>query len=364
MKVRINKEDLLQVLNKVGRAVTGKGTLPELSGVFIEADNNKLLLKTTDLDISVQTDVAAEVIEAGTTLVDYKLLSEVVRKLPKAEIILEKQDGILRVNCRKSNFEIVLMNADTFPQIQKLNEDIEISLVQHVLKDMIRRVTYAVAQDETRPILQGVLLELKDNNFSLVALDGYRMAVRTIELVSELSIESVIPGKYLNEIGKLLDDSMDEVKITFSNNHVSFKLVDTVINCRLLEGKYVNYRSLLPKDFKYEATIKVEEFADSIERASLVSKSNTSNLVKLDISDEKMIISSNSTVGKVKDEIAISGKGGELEIAFNSRYLLEAIKNSLVEEIQFLATAPISPILIKEDNGGCNLILPVRIVNK
>ena len=239
-----------------------------------------------------------------------------------------------------------------------------VEVPQNLLKNMIKGTSFAIAQDEARPILQGILFEVKDKQLNLVALDGYRLAIRNELLDIDNDIEVVIPGKTLNEVSKILEDNSDLVEITFTNNHILFNLKTTKVISRLLEGKFVNYNSLLPQEHKLIVNVKKQELQNGIERASLMAKDGNSNLIKLDVQEDILIITSNSQLGKVREEVAINLQGEEVQIAFNSRYLLDVLKNMEEEEIVMEMTSGITPCVIKGKNMNNSkyLVLPVRLV--
>ena len=229
---------------------------------------------------------------------------------------------------------------------------------------MIKGTSFAIAQDETRPILQGILFEVKNKNLNLVALDGYRLAIRNEFLDTDIEMEVVIPGKTLNEVSKILEDVDDIVDITFTNNHILFNLEKTKIISRLLEGKFINYNSLLPQEHKLLVNINRQELQNAIERASLMAKDGNTNLIKLDLQQDNLIITSNSQLGKVREEISIKLQGEGIQIAFNSKYLLDVLKNVEDDEVVMKMTSGISPCVIEEKNNenAKYLVLPVRLM--
>ena len=256
------------------------------------------------------------------------------------------------------------MNADEFPSIPKLDIAKELKVSQSILKNMIKSTSFAIAQDETRPILQGILFEVKEKKLNLVALDGYRMAIKTEYLDNDFDIEVVIPGKTLNEVSKILEDIESIVNITFTNNHILFDLGETKIISRLLEGKYVNYLSLLPQEHKLLINVNRQELQNGIERASLMAKEGNSNLVKLEMNEESIIITSNSQLGKVREEVTANMQGDPIQIAFNSRYIIDVLKNMEDDNVQIEMTSSVSPCVIKgkEAESYKYLVLPVRLI--
>jgi DNA polymerase-3 subunit beta len=238
MNIVCSKQKLQEGISIVTKAITGKTTMPILEGIYIEATRNGLTLIGSDMDVSIETKVEADVIKEGSVVIDAKIFSEIIRKLPNSEVKIEiAENDLVQITCEKSVFNIVFMNSSDYPSLPTINEDITVEVPQNLLKNMIKGTSFAIAQDEARPILQGILFEVKNKQLNLVALDGYRLAVRSELLDIENDIEVVIPGKTLNEVSKILEDNSDIVKITFTNNHILFILNNTKIISRLLELK-------------------------------------------------------------------------------------------------------------------------------
>jgi DNA polymerase-3 subunit beta len=343
------KQKILEGISIVQKAITGKSTNPILEGIYINTNKSTLTLIGSDMDVSIQTSVDATIIEEGSIVIDAKIFGEIIRKLPNSTIKIETiENQLLKITCEKSVFDVVYMNTSEFPELPEINENLTISVNQNILKNMIKGTSFAIAQDETRPILQGILFEVKNKNLNLVALDGYRLAIRNEFLDTDIDMEIVIPGKTLNEVSKILEDVDDLVEITFTNNHILFNLEKTKIISRLLEGKFINYNSLLPQEHKLLVNINRQELQNAIERASLMAKDGNTNLIKLDLQQDNLIITSNSQLGKVREEISIKLQGEEIQIAFNSKYLLDILKNVEDDEIIMKMTSGISPCVIEE----------------
>ena len=359
------KQEILEGISTVQKAITGKSTMPILEGIYIKTNETSLTLIGSDMDVSIQTTVNANIIEQGSIVIDAKIFGEIIRKLPNATIKIETlENQIIRITCEKSVFDVVYMNTNEFPELPEINEDLKISVKQNILKNMIKGTSFAIAQDETRPILQGILFEVKNKNLNLVELDGYRLAIKSEFLDTDIDIEVVIPGKTLNEVSKILEDVDDIVNITFTNNHILFNLEKTKIISRLLEGKFINYNSLLPQEHKLLVDVNRQELQNAIERASLMAKDGNTNLIKLDIQQDNLVITSNSQLGKVREEMSIKLQGDEVQIAFNSRYLLDVLKNVEDDEVVMKMTSGISPCVIEEKNSenAKYLVLPVRVM--
>ena len=365
MKLLCDKSKLLEAISIAQKAITGKSTMPILEGLYINASNDTITLIGSDIDLSIETKTKAKVIDPGKIVVDSRLLGEIIRKLPNDEILIETLEGsILQIICQKSVFNLLYMNAEDYPSIPEIHADSNLSISQALLKNMIKGTLFATAQDETRPILQGVLFEIRDKSLNLVALDGYRLAIRSEYVDSENSINVVIPGKTLNEVSKIMDEKEEEVLITYTSNHILFNLGETKIISRLLEGEFIKYSSLLPQDYKLLVTVNKQEILNGIERASLMAKDGNSNLIKLDIEEDNVVISSNSQLGKVREEVSADMQGEGIQIAFNSKYLLDVMKIMEDNEILMELSTSVTPCVIKNKNiDNCKyLVLPVRLV--
>lgn len=366
MKFTCIKNKLQEAISIAQKAVTGKSPMPILQGIYISAKDDHLTLIGSDIDLSIETKLAADVQEEGTIVVDAKLFGEIIRKLPNSTVeITTVGNNSIEIICEKSKFTLIHMDAEEFPNLPNINENMIFSISQKVLKNMIKGTIFAIAQDETRPILTGILFEVIDKKLNLVALDGYRLALRSNSIDNENTINAVIPGKTLNEVAKILSEDDENVNITFTPNHILFNLGQTKIISRLLEGEFIRYNSIIPEEYNLKVIAKRGELLNCIERASLMGKEGNTNLVKFDIKDDTLIITSNSQLGKVREELNIILQGDELQIAFNSKYLIDALKIIDEEEIVLEFSSSVSPCIIKntENTKYTYLVLPVRLLN-
>ena len=359
------KQKLQEGILITQKAITGKSPMPILEGIYINANKDGLTLIGSDMDVSIETKVDANVLREGTIVIDSKIFGEIIRKLPNSDVRIEIiENDTVQISCQKSVFNVVYMNAEEFPALPQIDEEKQIQVPQNILKSMIKSTSFAIAQDETRPILQGILFEMKDRKLNLVALDGYRLAIKSEYLDSDFDIEVVIPGKTLNEVSKILEDIDDIVNITFTNNHILFNLSETKIISRLLDGNFVNYNSLLPQEHKLVVEVNKQELQNGIERASLMAKEGNSNLIKIEVKQDTLVITSNSQLGKVREEVAINLQGDDVQIAFNSRYLLDVLKNMDDETVVLEMTSSVTPCVLKakETDSYRYLVLPVRLI--
>lgn len=357
------KNILQEAINTVQKATSSKTTYPILEGILIKAIDNKVILTATDLDLGIETFINADVHQNGSIVLNSKLFGEFVRKLPNDDFTLKIENNNVYITCKKSEFTLIGNNPAEFPQLPVINENSMYEVSQDILKDMIKQTIVAIAQDETRPILTGVLFEVKEGVLSFVALDGYRLAIKTVNINNNNNISAVIPGKTLNEISKILEPSKDMVKITFTPNHILFNLGNTKIISRLLDGDFINYRQILPDEYRLRVKANVVELMDSIERASLLAREGRTNLITFDIKEDKLIITSSSQMGKVYEEVKINLEGNELKIRFNARYFLDVLRIIDTEEIYMDFSTNVSPCIIRKiDNDDYTyLVLPVRI---
>lgn len=365
MKFKCEKNQLQEGISIVQKAITGKSTLPVLQGIYIQAIGNELKLIGSDIDLSIDTKVTAVVEQNGSIVVDSKLFGEIIKKLPNDTIeIRTLENNTIEITCQRSIFNLTHMSAEDFPNLPQINEDMIFSISQRTLKNMIRGTIFAIAQDETRPILTGVLFEINEKKLNLVALDGYRLALKNEIVENEHSLNAVIPGKTLSEVSKILEEIDEIVNITFTPNHILFSINKTKVISRLLEGEFIKYNSIIPEEYNLKITAKRTNLLECIERASLLAKEGNTNLVKFEIEEDNLIITSNSQLGKVKEELNIILQGQPLQIAFNSKYLIDVLKIMEEEEVVMQLNSSVSPCIIKnKDIDSCTyLILPVRLL--
>ncbi len=366
MKIYCEKEKLNEKISIVQKAISNRTTQVSLQGILIKAENGKITLIGSDLDLTIETELYCEIEEEGSILVESRLFGDIVRKLPNEKIKIEDKDNIINISCRKSTFNLVSLNKNDYPALPQIASNDDIKISEKVLKNLIRSTIFSVAQEETRPVLTGVLFEFTGENLNLVALDGYRLAFRCESIQSSSKVKEVIPGKTLSELYKILTDSENIVIMSFERNRVLFKTNGTKISSRLLEGEFIEYSNIIPTDFATIYCINKNEIQGCIERASLVTRDGDSNtsLVVLNIKSDALEISSRSKLGNFNEELSTrSVKVKELKIAFNSKYLLDIFKVLDCEDIVMNFNTSVTPCIIKsiENESSAYLVLPVKI---
>ncbi|MCI8277026.1 MAG: DNA polymerase III subunit beta [Clostridia bacterium] len=369
MRVICEKEKILKGINSVINGVSSKTTMPILEGILIQTNDNELKLTTYDLEIGIEYILDAKIEEQGNTVVNATMFSEIIRKLPSTEIKISiNENRLLEIECEGSLYKLSTMNPDEFPELPKINVDNSIEIEQTVLKNMIRRTIFAVSTEENRPIFTGCLFEVLENKLNVVAVDGYRLAIKSNVINEKVTgFCSVIPGKTLNEVNKIISDSFETVKIGISKNQALFEMENCKIVTRLLDGEFLKYSNTIPTAWETRIKVNKSNIQDCFERILLISSSSIEKEkkypVKINIEIGKVIISCANQTGDAKEEIAVETEGKELEIGFNPRFFLDALKAIDDEEVYIEFGTNRSPCIIKPVENGdyIYMILPIKM---
>ncbi len=376
MKFDIIREHLLAGLNDVMKAVSSKTTTPILTGIKLDMTNEGLHLTGSDADITIQTFIPVEedgkqiinVTTTGSIVLQARMFNEIVRKLPTNEVEIEVSNGFAtHIRSGKSEFHLIGQDSSEYPLLPELSADQQFSIPADLLKSIIRETVFAVATSESRPVLTGVNWHIHDGELICVATDSHRLARRKVKLEQfPTEVNSVvIPGKSLNELNKILEDSTNPVQIVMTNQQVLFKTEDVLFFSRLLEGNYPDTSRLIPTEFKTSVTIDGKALLQAIDRASLLAREDRNNVVRFEtIEDNVVEISSNSPeIGKVEEEITVSNMEGEgLKISFSAKYMMEALKAIDGQDVVIQFAGAMRPFIIRSihDDAILQLILPVR----
>lgn len=366
MKIICDGADLSDAVLKVSKGTSNKTTNPILEGIKVVAEEDYVTLSATDLELSIEKTIKGMVQLEGEMVVPGKFFCEYIKKLNNEQIELHVDEkNTLSIKYTDSVGKIQCLNASEFPQIKSFEDSTYFEIKQKDLKSLISKSIYAVAVEDVRPILKGVKLEITNTQVTAVALDGYRLAVVKKPIVStNAEFSCIVPARSLNEISKLLEDSEDTIKVCVGRNYLMVDIDNTKITTRLLEGDFINYTQIIPTDFNTNIVLNKDQLLDALERASLLSRVDRNNLVKFDISDKVMVLSSKSDIGDIKENITISLKGNDLTIAFNARYFTEALRVINDEFLKLSFTSNVSPCIITSNDTDefLYLILPVRIM--
>ncbi len=369
MKFSCNQQILSKALNTVSKAVSSRTTIPILKGILLNASESGILkIAASDLDLSIEKELPVQVWEEGSVVVSAKLFIDIIRKLPNEEIEIEEEEGSVTIKCLASEFTIVGQSGEEFPTIGAIKEESSIPIQNDVLREMIKKTSFSASIEEAKGIIVGVLLEMDQGGMTMVALDGFRMAVTREIIETKEKRKIIIAARILNEINKILteEDGSKELSMIIDEKKAVFLMEGTRIVLRIMEGEFVKYRDILPKEHQCKLTVNRNELADCLERASLLAKEGKNNLIKLVIIRDKIIITSRSEEGNVKEEVFVEKEGTDLEIGFNAKYILDVLKVVNDEEVSMEFNTSVSPCLIKplKGEGFEYLILPVRISTK
>lgn len=364
MKFTVEKADLLDVLNVVSKAVSQKTNLDILKGIYMETSGDTIVLKSNDLTLAIEASLPAFIESEGKTVIEARLLNEIVRKMPNKAITFELTDRYMDLRCDRSEFKLQSFDADEFPEIPKVSTNVEVVLNQNILTNMIRMTNFAVSKDETRPILTGSLFEIKDKKAVMVSIDLYRIALKKSHVETDFNGRVVIPGRTLSEIQKIIGSGIEkEIVVKVTDKYISFEYDNISIVSKILEGEYIKYEQIIGEEFNTSVVINNEEFINAIDRASLMARESKSHTIKLSFSENQVVITSNSEIGSVEEKVRCRMDGKDLEIGFNPRYLIEALKVIDTEEVEMKLTTSVRPCIIKpyNDENYIYFVIPVRM---
>ncbi len=368
MNLSIAKDQLIHGLQAVQNVVSTRTTLPILSNVLMRAQEGRLELTATDLDVTVSCAVEASVKSSGAATVPVKKIFSIVRELGNPEIELEVDEkNSCQIRSGASFYKINGLSADEFPPLAKFKENKKVVLPQAKLKSMLKKTSFAISTDESRYVLNGIFISLKEHKMTMVATDGRRLALvdEEVDLAAESQGEFIVPTKAVNELSRLLQDK-GEVELKFSENQVAFTLKDEkgfsiLIISKLVEGNYPNYRQVIPAEMKERIPISREELLHALKRAEIMT-SDKANSVKIHFGKNNMAITANSPeVGEARESLAVNYKGKEFAIAFNPAYLIEPL-NALQEDEVFIELIDeLSPGVLKINGPFLYVVMPMRL---
>lgn len=369
MKFICNQQSLAKAITTVSKAVSSKTTHEILKGIRITANTNgTITLNASNLDFSIEIVIDGEVTRKGSTVVYARLFGNIIRKLPNGDITIEVgNDGNVNITNETSEFNIFGQSSDDWPTIIK-SDDIQNSYIfeKDVFQHMIRKTAFATSTDETKGVIVGVLLELNENSFNMVALDGFRMAICRENILNSENTNIIISGKILTEVQKILAEYEENIDVEFkiSNKSVIVIIDNTKISMRPIEGSFIKYKEILPKESNTTIVVNRSAFLTSIERASLLAKEDKNKLIRLSIESNLLTMTSRSEEGTVKEELIIEKTGDNLEIGFNAKYIIDCLKAIDDEDVKLLLNSSVTPCLIEPLNGDAfeYLVLPVRII--
>lgn len=364
MKLICSKTSLLKGVSIVSKAVPSRTTMPILNCILIDASANEIKLTANDMELGIETVIEGEIVERGIIALDAKFFSEIVRKLPDNDVVIESDDTFqTTITCEKAKFNIVGKSGEDFSYLPYIEKNESISISQFTLKDVVRQTIFSIADNDTNKLMTGELFEINENRLRVVSLDGHRISIRNIELKESYSpLKVVVPGKTLQEISKILTgEAEDMVDIFFADNHILFEFDETKVVSRLIEGEYFHIDQMLSSDYDTKVKINKREFLSCIDRATLLIREGDKKPIILNIQDGSLQLKINSFVGSMNEEIEIEKEGKDLLIGFNPKFFIDALRVIDDEEVTLYMVNPKAPCFIKDDAGTyVYLILPVN----
>lgn len=368
MNLTITKDQLLAGLQSVQNVVSTRTTLPILSNVLLRAEGSRLELTATDLDVTISCSVEATVVKSGATTLPVKKIFGIARELSGAEIEIDTDDkNVTSVRCGASFFKIRGLGAEEFPPLPKFKDDRKVILAQEKVRGMLKKTGFAVSSDESRYVLNGIFVSLKEHKLTVVATDGRRLALvdEEVDVPAGSQGEFIVPAKAVNELSRLIQEK-GEVEIRFTDNQAAFTLKDDkggsiLLITKLIEGNYPNYRQVIPAETKERVTLPREEFMHALRRAEIMT-SEKQNSVKLSFTKNNLAITANSPdVGEARETMAINYKGKDVAIAFNPGYVIEPLNALNTEEVYLELIDELSPGVLKINGPFLYVVMPMRL---
>lgn len=369
MIIICKKNDIYEAVINVSKAVSDRTTIQVLEGIKLKLYGGILELTGYDLELGIRTEIPVKSEDEGEVVINARLFADIIKRMPTDDILIEINENLqVRIKGENTEYTIPAVSAEEYPQLPDTESEESFSISQPVLKNMINQTIFSVSQDDFKPVFKGELFEIADGTFNMVALDRYRMAIRTEPVRSDKKMKFVVPGKALSEISRLLrddDDLLCNMNISQTGKHIIFEISGYYVFSRLIEGEFLNYRSSLPKESVTEVEVETKKLINCLERAGLLITERIKSPVKCRFDNGLLKISCNTSIGKINDEIDIDVSGPMTEIGFNCRYFLEPLKTISDEKVKLLLNGgsvgmKITPV---EGNKYIYLVLPVRLGN-
>lgn len=364
MKLICSKAILLQGVNIVLKAVPSKTTMSILECILIDATTDEIKLTANDMELGIETTIEGEIVEKGVIALEAKIFSDIVRKLPDNDIVIESNSSLATtITCEKSKFNISGKSADEFTQLPYIEKEDHIKVSQFTLKELIRQTIFSISDNDTNKLMTGELFEIKDNELKVISLDGHRIAIRKVELKESYTEQKVIvPGKTLSDLSKILPGEIEEeVNIYFTKNHIVFEFNNTIVVSRLIEGEYFRVEQMLSNDYETKFVINKKEFINCIDRSTLMVKEGDKKPIIINVSEDIMELKIQSLIGSMNEEIDIKKEGKDIMIGFNPKFLIDALRVIDEEEVTIYMMNSKAPCFIKDEKESyIYLILPVN----
>lgn len=364
MKIVCSKSNLVKGVSIVSKAVPSKTTMPILECILIDASTDVIKLTANDMELGIETRIEGEIIDRGILALNAKIFSEIVRKLPDNDVVIETDSSNqTSITCEKAKFSIAAQSGEDFSYLPVIEKEDYITVSEFTLKEVIRQTIFSIADNDTNKMMTGELFEIQDRVLRVVSLDGHRISIRKIDLNDSYGERKVIvPGKTLQEISKIIGGEAEKnVDISFTKNHIVFEFDKTIVVSRLIEGDYFKIDQMLSSDYETKVKVNKREFLDCIDRATLLIKEGDKKPIIINIGENAMELKIKSQIGSMNEEIIITKEGKDLLIGFNPKFLIDALRVIDDEEVDLYFMNAKAPCFIKDEQQSyIYLILPVN----
>ena len=366
LRFSCEKALLQSAVNTVSRAVAAKSSIPALEGILVEG-SDRLTMSGYNMQTGIRTAFEAEVHEEGRIVLNARLFGEIIRKLPDDLVVFAADEKyMVRLTCGDASFEIMGLSAEDYPELPEVDDEYSVAIQQGTLKAMINQTSFAVSVNEARPIHTGALFEISDKGLTMVAVDGFRLALRRepLEHIDGGAFKFVAPGAALNEVEKICADTDDMVTVTQGKRHLMFEAGATQLICRRLEGEFLDYKNAIPTTNPICIEVDNKTMIESLDRVSVVISEKLKSPVRCLFSQDRVYMSARTGNGEARDICPVRGDGQELEIGFNNRYLMDALRYAPADTVKMQLNTGISPCIITPVDDSDNflyMVLPVRL---
>lgn len=365
MKIICNTQQLSEACLNVQRAVSTKSTIPAIEGILLNAGGGVLSVTGYDLEVGIHTTLNVRVEASGSIILGAKLFCDILRRLPDETVTIETDERQMAVICSgQAEYSLIGIAPDEYPELPSIEVDNPLIISQSLLKDMIRQTIFAVSTNDAKPVHMGIKFELTENSIRLVAVDGYRLAMRTETIIYQGDeISFVVPAKTLNEVTKLLGETEENIEIGVGKRHIIFKIDNYDVISRLLDGEFLDYRAAVPASAATTVRVNTRKLTEMVDRTSLIITDRLKSPLRCIFSEDSIKTSCITSIGKAMDQIDADIEGARVEIGFNNRYFLDALHAVDTDELRIELNGALSPmkILPPEGESFLFLVLPVRL---
>lgn len=366
LKFSCEKALLQEAVFTAARAVSAKSSIPALEGLLLEGDT-RLTVSGYNMQTGIRTSFGAEIHEEGRLVLNARLFGDIIRKMPDDVIVFSADEKLMvHLTCGDASFDILGLSADDYPEMPEVEDEYGVSMEQRTLRAMIDETIFSVSTNESRPVHTGSLFEINDKGLTIVSVDGFRLAMRRepLEKIEGGAFSFVAPGSALSEVEKICQDTDDLIHIVLGKRHLLFEAGNTELICRRLEGEFLDYQNAIPRNNPITLIADTGDLLKSLDRVSVVISEKLKSPVRCVFEDDRVLLSAKTGNGEAKDVCRLSGSGGDLEIGFNNRYLMDALRFAPADTVKLELNTGISPCVIVPTEGEENflyMVLPVRL---